>query len=406
MTETADADARARAANPAATPTAERTRPFGPDWPMRAAVDGPDPRAHLPDVLWSRGATRWYLGAGLALLWMLNVGASVIAAGDSALSAAGGILVLIVFSGAFLAAAPLCWSLELRGRLLVCAALLVLSLALAPWLGWDVTAVWTYVGVIVGMCVLPWRMTWLIIAGLAAASLLSEVLQAGQWRDDVLFTPAIVMSISMMMAAFARTLAAINQLRATQDRMAALAAERERGRVARDIHDILGHSLTVITVKAELAGRLVAADPARASSEIADVEALARGALADVRATVAGFRGVSVATELAAARTALAAAGIDADLPTTTDAVPPEFRELAGWVVREGVTNVVRHSGAARCRVRVDARSVEVADDGRGPGDGTVSTGLAGLRERVEAMGGRMTAGGGELGGFTLRVTR
>ena len=160
-----------------------------------------------------------------------------------------------------------------------------------------------------------------------------------------------------MMAAFARTTAAMNQLRATQAQLEELAVERERGRVARDIHDILGHSLTVITVKSELAGRLVEADPARAKAEIAEVEALARGALADVRATVAGVRGVTVSGELAAARSALAAAGIAAELPSSTDTVPAERRELAGWVVREGVTNVLRHSAASVCRITLGAGS-------------------------------------------------
>ena len=224
-----------------------------------------------------------------------------------------------------------------------------------------------------------------------------------------------------MMAAFARNIAAMNELRATRDRMAVLAVERERTRVARDIHDILGHSLTVITVKAELAGRLVDADPTRARAEIADVEQLARGALADVRSTVGGYRGVSIAGELAAARAALEAAGVSPDLPGTTDAVPPERRELAGWVVREGVTNVVRHAQASVCRVRVGTDEITIDDDGvgivrGGAVDGTVfggsgsgsgsgsGHGLAGLRERVEAAGGRLSVGRSDLGGLRLRV--
>ena len=113
-----------------------------------------------------------------------------------------------------------------------------------------------------------------------------------------------------MMAAFGRVITSMNQLRATQHELARLAVDRERERVARDMHDILGHSLTVITVKAELAGRLVDTDPEAASREIADVEDLARGALADVRSTVSGYRGISLGSEIASARTALAYAGI------------------------------------------------------------------------------------------------
>ena len=382
------------------------TRRFGPGWPVRAAADGPDPVAVLPGVLWSRGSVSWYVGAAFSLLWMLSVGADVLAASATVAAGALGILLLIVFNLAFLAAAPAAWTMTVQGRLVVCGGLFLLSFVLVPWLGWDVAGLWTYVGVIIGMCVLPWRLTWLLIGALAALALIDQVAETGGWNDQVLFLPAIVLSISMMMAAFARTIASVNQLRATQQQMALLAAERERGRVARDIHDILGHSLTVVTVKAELAGRLVDVDPARAKAEIAEVETLARGALADVRATVAGFRGVNVSTELAAARSALAAAGIEAELPSSTDSVPPDVRELAGWVVREGVTNVVRHAQAQRCRVRLAAREFEIADDGVGPTSAAgSSTGLAGLRERVEVAGGRVAVGRSDLGGFSLRVT-
>lgn len=384
---------------------ASETRRFGPGWPVRAAADGPDPIAVFPAVLWSRGSRSWYIGAVFSSLWMVSVGQAVIEASPSAASATAGILFVVLFNLAFLIAAPIAWTLGSRGRLMVCAALLALTFLLSPWLGWSITGMWTYVGVIVGMAVLPWRTTWLVIGGLAAGDLAGEVAVAGAWDDSLLFSPAIILSISMMMAAFARTIAAVNQLRATQDRMAVLAAERERGRVARDIHDILGHSLTVITVKTELAGRLVDVDPARAKAEIAEVETLARGALADVRATVAGVRAVTISGELAAAGIALSAAGIEAELPGSTDLVPPDRRELAGWVVREGVTNVVRHSAASRCRVTLEPHGVEVADDGVGPlTSASSSTGLTGLRERVESAGGRMTVGRSDLGGFSLRV--
>lgn len=115
--------------------------------------------------------------------------------------------------------------------------------------------------------------------------------------------------------------------------------------------------------------------------------------------------GSTVSGELAAARSALSAAGIELRAPSSTDAVPAELRGLAGWVVREGVTNVVRHSGASVCRVTLAPHEIEVADDGMGPAPtSATSTGLTGLRERVEAAGGRMTVGRSDLGGFGLRV--
>jgi two-component system sensor histidine kinase DesK len=182
--------------------------------------------------------------------------------------------------------------------------------------------------------------------------------------------------------------------------------------MARDMHDILGHSLTVITVKAELAGRLIEVDRAKAAAEIADLERLSREALADVRATIGGFREITLSRELVNARSALTAAGITPDLPGADDDVPGERRELFGWAVREGVTNVVRHSGATRCSVRVSRDHVEVEDDGCGAGDCTHAEtdragfghGLAGLRERARAAGATMSIGHGE-GGRGFRLT-
>ncbi|RKF25324.1 sensor histidine kinase [Micromonospora globbae] len=197
------------------------------------------------------------------------------------------------------------------------------------------------------------------------------------------------------------------ELRAAQQEIRRLAVAEERARTARDLHDILGHSLTVVAIKAELAGRLVEVDPARAATEIAEVEQLARAALADVRRTVGAYRDVRLVEELAGARTALAAAGIAADLPAELPALPPERDQLFAWAVREGVTNVVRHSGARRCTVRVRPDAVEVSDDGRGPTAeaATAGHGLVGLRERAQRLDATVTVGRRPDGpGFVLRV--
>jgi two-component system, NarL family, sensor histidine kinase DesK len=199
------------------------------------------------------------------------------------------------------------------------------------------------------------------------------------------------------------------ELARAQETIAELAVQGERSRFARDLHDILGHSLTVLTVKAELAGRLVSIDPQRAEREIGEVEQLARQALTDVRAAVSGYREVSLPGELASARAALEAAGIVPELPGAVEHVPPARRELIAWTVREGVTNAVRHSGARHVWVRVTDDGVEVADDGRGPADGAddfpaTGHGLAGLRERAAAVGAAVTVGRRDGGGFALRV--
>lgn len=185
-----------------------------------------------------------------------------------------------------------------------------------------------------------------------------------------------------------------------------LAVENERTRFARDLHDILGHSLTVITVKAELAQRLLDVDPERTRAELGDLERLSRDALADVREAVSGYRRLTLPGELTRARTALAAAEIEARLPGSADEVPTELRELFAWTVREGVTNVIRHSGARCCEVRLSATSAEVRDDGAGPAASSApGSGLAGLRERAALLGATFVTRGLEPG-FCLRVVR
>lgn len=186
---------------------------------------------------------------------------------------------------------------------------------------------------------------------------------------------------------------------------AQLLVDNERNRFARDLHDILGHSLTVITVKAELAGRLLDIDPDRARVEVKDLERLSREALADVRRAVEGYRELTLPGELARARAALTAAEIEPLLPQSTDEVPGELRELFAWTVREGVTNVIRHSGARRCEIVLTPTSAEIRDDGRGPSGGVGGSGLLGLRERASAVGATVLTRGLEPG-FSLQVAR
>ncbi len=181
--------------------------------------------------------------------------------------------------------------------------------------------------------------------------------------------------------------------RILEQRTHELEINEERNRMARDMHDILGHSLTVIALKSELATRLVDVAPDQARAELDEVQSLARSALADVRATVNSYRELSLAGELARATGVLTSAGIRADLPLTVEAVDPELRELFAWVVREGVTNVVRHARASHCKVELTSDSIEVTDDGigldsAGAGDGH---GLEGLRQRCQDNGADLT---------------
>lgn len=168
-----------------------------------------------------------------------------------------------------------------------------------------------------------------------------------------------------------------------------LAIARERESIAADVHDLLGHSLTVVTLKSELAGRLIDTDPSAAKKELEQITRLSRTALAEVRSTVTRMRSPDLAGEVEAARRALTTAGIEAVLPGDVS-VAGVNAHLYSWVVREGVTNVVRHSRARRCEVTMSTDRVEVVDDGVG-WDGERGNGLSGLGRRVQDAGGTLT---------------
>ena len=246
-----------------------------------------------------------------------------------------------------------------------------------------------------------------IVAVLALTALLVPV-AIGSWHDSLAaafdtVTPVAIPVVALTMFAVMQVVRANQALAEARAELARLAAENERIRIARDLHDLLGHSLTTITVKAGLARRLGSADPGRAVNQIAEVEELSRRALADVRAAVSGYRDVTLVSELARGRELLRAAGIAADLPTAADVVDPANQELFGWAVREGLTNVLRHSRASSCAVRLSPYSMEITDDGIGAA-APAGNGLRGLRERVAAAGGTLDAGPREPRGWQLRV--
>lgn len=198
------------------------------------------------------------------------------------------------------------------------------------------------------------------------------------------------------------------QLSMAREQIARLAVGEERLRFARDLHDLIGHSLSVIALKSELAGRLIKATPGLAAHEVEDIEQVARDALREVREAVAGYRQPTLNAELAGAREALTTAGIELRAEDEHTPLPPAVEAVLAWTVREGVTNVMRHSQARRCAIRIFNKdgyaTVEVVDDGRG-GTPEPGSGLRGLRERVVERGGTLTAEPLPHEGFRLRVT-
>lgn len=201
-----------------------------------------------------------------------------------------------------------------------------------------------------------------------------------------------------------------DQLGVLYDQMETRAADQERLRLARDLHDLLGHGLSLITIKSQLARRLFAAgDSARAAKEIADIERVARESLQDVRHAVDGYRQPTFTSEVAGARAALTAAGIDSTIDVSPDSLPTGVDATLAWALRESVTNVIRHSGAAACSIRLTREtseaSLEITDNGAVSGVGTLGNGLRGLQERAAARGGYADAGPLPHGGFRVHVS-
>jgi two-component system sensor histidine kinase DesK len=248
------------------------------------------------------------------------------------------------------------------------------------------------------------------LAAVVVLSLLSAVIDVTRGESVTTSTGQLLNDLLVGIAAVGgRLLVEANQqLSRAREQIARLAVGEERVRFARDLHDLLGHSLSVIALKSELAGRLLKSSPGLAAHEVEDIEKVARDALREVREAVAGYRQPTLAAELAGAHEALTAAGIEDHVDQDHAPLPPAVEAVLAWAVREGVTNVMRHSQAKRCAIRItnqDGRAtVEVVDDGRG-GIPEAGSGLRGLRERVLERGGTLTAGPLPHEGFRLRVT-
>jgi two-component system, NarL family, sensor histidine kinase DesK len=184
------------------------------------------------------------------------------------------------------------------------------------------------------------------------------------------------------------------KLRMAHEEIEQLAKTAERERIARDMHDVLGHSLSLIVLKSELAGRLLDSQPSRAALEIAEIETAARQALAEVRKTITGYRSEGFASELTRAAQVLKTAGVRLKKPVKAPYLTPRHEATLSLVLREAVTNIVRHADASECSIEVfseqDRTQLVIADDGRGD-IRQEGNGLRGMRERVHELGGSLS---------------
>src|ERR1700682_646575 len=222
----------------------------------------------------------------------------------------------------------------------------------------------------------------------------------------------LVLLIGLGMVAVRQMVTTITELARAREEGARLAVGEERLRFARDLHDLLGHSLSVIVLKSEVARGLMVRDPKQAAAALEDIERVARGALRDVRSAVAGYRETNLAVELAGAREILESVGISVRWEENAGELSAETESVLAWAVREGATNVLRHSQAREWMIKLERQNgsavLEMLDDGRGVvvsgGGAELGNGLRGLRERVAAVGGEMQAQPLDGRGFRLAV--
>ena len=325
--------------------------------------------------------------------------------------------VLLALGGAALFACVFLWLLwfhvplssaadpsEVWKRRAAIAFLALLAVALNLTLDSEWRVLFFHINVAAGIMLLT-RDAYVAIACLAAITLALGITSGMAW----LVLPTV--AIGLWATAFVRQVAAVAELEAAREELARLAVSEERLRFARDLHDLLGHSLSLITLKSELAGRLLPAAPEKAATEVHDIEGVARQALHEVREAVAGYRQPTLDEELVGAGEMLEAAGISWRIENEVGVLPNAIDGVLAWAVREGTTNVIRHSRAKHCQIRLghEDREIyaEITDDGKGSqvgAEGAPGSGLSGLAERVATYAGHVEADSPPDGGFRLRV--
>lgn len=371
-------------------------RPSGWEWPERPPLSEEN-NGGLQRLVWP----------GLFVFYLAQPVVEAFRTPNSTALRVGVLAVTLVFAASYLVTIAIGLGRASRAfRFSAVGWLFLMPVLLAVLGSTELLVFWTF-PIAAALVLLPRNVGVLVGFGSAIAFLVATTVELGSphWDNAVLL---VVMTMGMY--GFIRLRQTIGELQAAKDRVAELAVAEERARLSRDLHDVLGHSITTITVKAGLARRVLesSGDRDRAISEISDVEHLSRQALLEVRATVSGYRKASLTNELVGAREALRAAEINADLPHAVDNVAVELQEPFAYVLREGVTNVIRHSSATRCEVRLGDSWIEIHDNGTVAStvdNGRAGHGLAGLAERLAPLGGSVAAGPAEDGGFRLRAT-
>jgi two-component system, NarL family, sensor histidine kinase DesK len=372
-------------------------------------------------------AQRWFF-SGIWLIYLISPVSDLFSDHHSILWSACGLAIAIVFSAIYLTI--LCnsgrWPRQAPWGL---AAIAVLAALACVVYGKDWTPLWIYVSAATGMVLAApphGRRTAMygVLAVSACYVFFSWLTHAGIAEFLAVLLPVVLVGAAMI--GFRMQIQLVNELAEARETVAKLAAGEERLRLARDMHDLTGQSLSTITLKSELAAKRLSKLPASAErdmvlGDLGDIGQVSRQTLHDIREAVSGYRRPTLAIEAITARNALEAAGIrlddDPGLTLRSGTFDADAEAVLAWCLREAVTNVIRHSGARTCRIRLTPGdhelSLEVSDDGHGPADQKArdpgapdGAGLRGMSERLGTAGGRLSLGAGDRGhGFKLTAT-
>ena len=379
----------------------------------------PQPKGRKPPFFAPPGSgspMRWVFSS-IWLVYLIQPIYSLIQNHRDPLYIAGGVAVIVAFCAIYvpIVGNGIRWPRLARFGLV--AITLLAALACAVY-GKDWIPLWIYVSAATGIVLaaaVPKHMAFLAIGGVGACFTLFGWLTHDNPSDYlVVLLPVLLVGIAMM--GFRMQIELMRELGQARETVAKMAVSEERLRLARDMHDLTGQSLSMITLKSDLAdkhlGRLPRSpETAAIHSELADIARVSRQTLHDIREAVSGYRRPTLAIELITARTALEAAGIhlddDPELITRSGTFDAEAEAALAWCLREAVANVIRHSGARNCAIRLierrDELSLDITDDGRGPnpangnaandnaGNGNAGNGLRNMSERLSAVGGGLT---------------
>jgi two-component system, NarL family, sensor histidine kinase DesK len=380
--------------------------------PLTDKRSGPADRSRAARVLGTLFTAVW-------LLYLIQPVSGLFQDHHSALYIGGGLGIVVVFCAVYLIYVP-SWP-HPRARplagLAVMAALAVAGCVIYG--GSGASTLWIFVSSAAGLLVPDRRWAVRAVIGCGVCYVIFSLTGHADRTDFLLnLLPTVVVGLAMV--GLRRQVSLMWELRQAREEVGRLAANEERLRLARDMHDLTGQSLSMITLKSELAARLLTRLPPsqekdRVRDEIEQVAAVSRQTLHDIREAISGYRRPTLAVEIITSRTALEAAGItphdDAELTLLSGTFDPVAEAALAWCLREAVTNVVRHSGARNCYITLmrkpGAQSLVVRDDGRGfAGPSPSGTGLRGMTERLSAVGGDLEIAPGTTGGgFCLSVT-